>query len=193
LSEYMRNELLAVGISASRLHVARPGVCIPDGTGVALRAPCVLFAGRLVEAKGIFHAVEAWERSGVELPLVFAGTGSGRNELERLGFEVLGWLDRGAVAALYRSAAALIFAPHWQEPFGIAGPEAMSLGTPVVAWRSGGIPEWHRGEGLLVDYGDIEGLGRALARAVAGGRIALDKPLSGGTDSLLEIYRELLS
>jgi glycosyltransferase involved in cell wall biosynthesis len=54
---------------------------------------------------------------------------------------------------------------RWQEPFGIAGIEAMSFGVPVVAWESGGIGEWHPGPGL-VRWGDVAGMARALARAV---------------------------
>jgi glycosyltransferase involved in cell wall biosynthesis len=51
---------------------------------------------------------------------------------------------------------------RWQEPFGIAGLEAACLGVPVVAYRSGGIPEWHPGDGL-VEWGDVPALARALS------------------------------
>jgi glycosyltransferase involved in cell wall biosynthesis len=53
---------------------------------------------------------------------------------------------------------------RWQEPFGIAGLEALSLGVPVVAWDSGGIREWHPGP--LVAWGDVAGLARALGAAI---------------------------
>ena len=195
LSNYMRNELIAVGVPATSVHVVPPWVyaldpCVPDA-----RPRCILFAGRLVEAKGIFHAVAAWEQSELDLPLVFAGTGSGRNELERRGFEVLGWQDRSILAGLYESAAALIFPPHWQEPFGIAGLEALAMQTPVVAWRSGGIPEWHPDGGLLVDYGDIPELARALRLAVAGPPV-LSRPAQSGAEcigGLKDIYRQVMS
>ena len=32
---------------------------------------------------------------------------------------------------------------RWQEPFGIVGLEALTLGTAVAAWDSGGVREWH--------------------------------------------------
>jgi glycosyltransferase involved in cell wall biosynthesis len=66
---------------------------------------------------------------------------------------------------LLRRARALLMPSRWQEPFGIAGLEALSLGVPVVAWESGGIREWHAGP--LVAWGDVAGLARAL-RAVIG-------------------------
>jgi len=50
-------------------------------------------------------------------------------------------------------------------PFGIVGLEALTLGTPVAAWGSGGVQEWHPGGGLLASWGDIEGLARALRLA----------------------------
>jgi glycosyltransferase involved in cell wall biosynthesis len=54
---------------------------------------------------------------------------------------------------------------RWQEPYGIAGIEALSFGVPVVAWESGGVGEWHPGPGL-VRWGDVSGLAGALSRAV---------------------------
>jgi glycosyltransferase involved in cell wall biosynthesis len=72
------------------------------------------------------------------------------------------------MAGLYKRAAALVMPSRWQEPFGIAGLEALTLGTPVAAWRSGGVAEWHPGGTSLVEWGDVDALAGAL-RAVAGG------------------------
>ncbi len=128
--------------------------------------------GRLVEAKGVRDAVAAWRRSGVDLPLVVAGTGTLRAQLaaragetDGPGVELLGWVDRDRLSGLYRRARALLMPSRWQEPFGIVGLEALSFGVPVVAWESGGVGEWHSGPGL-VRWGDVEALARALADAV---------------------------
>jgi len=58
----------------------------------------------------------------------------------------------------------LIVMPSRAEPFGRAALEALALGKPVVASRSGGLPELvrHRETGLLVDYGDARALADAL-------------------------------
>lgn len=75
-------------------------------------------------------------------------------------------MSHARLAPLYRRARALVFPPRWQEPFGIAGLEALTMGAPVVAWESGGVREWHPGP--LDEWGDVEGLATALRGAVGG-------------------------
>jgi len=172
LSRYMRQELVAVGVPAPSVHVVPPFVHGLALDAVADGPPCVLFVGRLAETKGVREAVAAWRRSGVALPLVIAGTGPLRAELEQEaaaggepGIELLGWVERERLSALYQRACALLMPSRWQEPFGIVGIEALSFGVPVVAFESGGVAEWHPGPGL-VRWGDSTGLARALKKAV---------------------------
>ena len=198
LSRYMREELVAAGALPRRVHVVPPFVHRLDLGAAPSGPPCVLFVGRLVEAKGVRDAVAAWRRSGVSFPLVVAGTGPLRAELtaqagrgEGPELEAPGWVDRDRLSGLYRRALALLLPSRWQEPFGIVGLEALSFGVPVVAWESGGVGEWHPGPGL-VPWGDVEGLARALADAV-NRRVA--QPLRFDRDEtigrLLAIYARL--
>ncbi|MGE0453931.1 MAG: glycosyltransferase family 4 protein [Vicinamibacteria bacterium] len=166
LSEYMQRELVAVGVPEQQVDVVPPFVhdlrdCPANGP------PCVLFVGRLVSAKGPLEAVAAWRASEVRLPLVVAGTGPLREAVAAAGAEVLGWVGRAELARLYARARAVLLTSRWQEPFGIVGLEARSLGVPVVAWDSGGVREWS--PSALVPWGDVEGLARELNRALAGG------------------------
>ncbi len=45
------------------------------------------------------------------------------------------------IISLYQGAKAFLFPTLWQEPFGLVLIEAMSCGTPVVAYPNGAIPE----------------------------------------------------
>jgi glycosyltransferase involved in cell wall biosynthesis len=172
LSRYMRDELVAAGVPPHSVCLVPPFVQGLDQGAAADGPPCVLFVGRLVEAKGVREAVTAWRRSGVDLPLVLAGTGPLRAELEAEAaeskgprLEVLGWVERERLSSLYQRARALLLPSRWQEPFGIVGIEALSFGVPVVAFESGGVGEWHPGPGL-VPWGDTGALARALRKAV---------------------------
>jgi glycosyltransferase involved in cell wall biosynthesis len=155
---------VAAGIAASRLHVIPPFVHGLDVQAAPDGPPCVLFVGRLVEHKGVRDAITAWRRSGLDLPLVVAGTGPLRDEMEAAGAQVLGWLEPPALSRAYARARALVFPSRWQEPFGIAGLEAATMGVPVVAWDSGGISEWHTDP--RVPWGDVDALAERLREAV---------------------------
>ena len=165
LSSYMKRELIAVGIAAHRVHVVPP-IVSDLGARRESPLPCgyVLVAGRLVAAKGLADAVTAWRRSGLSNPLRFVGTGSRRGEIEAQGFEGTGWCDHAGMGDVLRGAAALLFAPRWQEPLGIVGVEALRLGVPVAAWQSGGVCEWHPGP--LGEWGDVDALARRLAASI---------------------------
>jgi glycosyltransferase involved in cell wall biosynthesis len=165
LSQYMRRELLQAGLPAAGVRVIPPFVFGLDPNAPADGPPCVAFVGRLAEHKGVRDALAAWRRSGVELPLVIAGTGPLRAEAEAAGADVLGWLDPRALSRVYRRSRALLMPSRWQEPFGIAGLEALTLGVPVVAWDSGGMSEWHPGP--LCPWGDVEALAQQLRKVVA--------------------------
>lgn len=77
-------------------------------------------------------------------------------------FRYLGYLEQ--VEDLYRSSDIIVMPSRWQEPLGLIGIETGACGKPVVATRSGGIPEVVLdGEtGLLVEIGDVEGLARGV-------------------------------
>jgi glycosyltransferase involved in cell wall biosynthesis len=164
LSAYMKRELVAAGVAAEGIAVVPPFVHGLDPDAEPDGPPCVLFVGRLTEAKGAREAVQAWRFSGVDLPLIVAGTGPLRAELEASGVEVLGWVGPERLSATYRRARAVLMPSRWQEPFGIAGLEALTMGVPVVAWESGGVGEWHPRP--LVAWGDVDGLAAALRTAV---------------------------
>ena len=75
-----------------------------------------------------------------------------------------GFIPRAELVDLYYNADVFAFAQIWNEGFGIPPIEAMAAGTPVVATRSGAIPETLRDQqtGFLVSKNDP----RALAERI---------------------------
>lgn len=107
-------------------------------------------------------------RPGPEQPAVAAAA-------DRLGVadrvHWLGRVPRADLAALYRSAAALVF-PSSYEGFGNPALEAMAAGTPVVASDAGALPEVIADAGLIYPVGDVEQLAKALDRLLGDGDLA---------------------
>lgn len=157
LSRYMADELAAAGLRGARVlppWVREEEPRSQPGFGF-------LLGGRLVAHKGPELAHAAWRRSGAEAPLRVAGAGRLAEALE--GATLLGWLDRGRWREELRTARALLFPARWQEPFGIAGLEALAVGTPVIAMDTGGVREWAEAGAILVPPGDVDAMAAGIA------------------------------
>ncbi len=156
LSRYMADECAQAGLPGARVippPVQAAEAPSPVGHGF-------LLGGRLVSHKGVQAGWRAWQAAGCEGGLAAAGEGPLASSL--VGVEQLGWLDRTAWRRALRGSRALIQTPHWQEPFGIAGLEALAEGTPVVGWPTGGMVDWARDGCVWVDRGDETALAQAL-------------------------------
>jgi glycosyltransferase involved in cell wall biosynthesis len=55
--------------------------------------------------------------------------------------QLVGEVDEAKKQPFLAGAAALLFPIDWPEPFGLVMIEAMACGTPVIAYRSGSVPE----------------------------------------------------
>lgn len=55
--------------------------------------------------------------------------------------QLVGEIDERGKQPFLANAAALLFPIEWPEPFGLVMIEAMACGTPVIAYRSGSVPE----------------------------------------------------
>ena len=107
----------------------------------------LLTAGKLLATKGFDRLLAALADTGSPWPLLVAGSGPERDTLQCLadarGLDVrfLEWIDHDLLLALTQQARAFILPSAWDEPLSRLLLEAMSLGTPVVAWASGGSVE----------------------------------------------------
>jgi glycosyltransferase involved in cell wall biosynthesis len=61
--------------------------------------------------------------------------------LDGPGVEYIGEINDAQKSEFLGEALALVFPGDWPEPFGLVMIEAMACGTPVLAFRSGSVPE----------------------------------------------------
>jgi glycosyltransferase involved in cell wall biosynthesis len=162
-SRWAAGQLAKLGVPSDRLDVLTHFVPADElaGGSRAHQGRYVLAAGRLSREKGHDLAIEAAALTGV--PLWIAGDGPAAAELAELvgrlnaPVELLGNVPRADMPALLRGAAALVLSSRSHEfsPFSVL--EAMGAGVPVVATRSGGVPELV-GEERCVPLGDASAL-----------------------------------
>src|SRR5207247_8341195 len=129
--------------------------------------PTLVFAGRLTAQKSLDLAIEAARRAGVALAI--AGDGPDREALERLGHaRFLGPLPRERVLELFHAGDAALLSSSW-ENFPHSVVEALAVGTPVIATRTGGVAEVVAdGEnGIVVEPDDLDALTHAIERFFA--------------------------
>jgi glycosyltransferase involved in cell wall biosynthesis len=131
------------------------GTTIPTDVAPEAEPPELLFAGRMVEEKGIRELAAA----AGDLNLVVAGDGPLRHLLP----QSLGLVPHTELEGLYRRSAVVVMPSH-SEGQGVVAIEAMAHGRPVVGSRVGGLAELVvDGEtGILVPPRDAAALRRAL-------------------------------
>jgi glycosyltransferase involved in cell wall biosynthesis len=132
----------------------------------------LVWYGRIVPEKGLHLAIDAAREVG--LPLKIAGPQSNPAYFRefiapRLGddAEYLGHLPHRDLARLIGSASVALCTPRWEEPYGLVVAEALSSGTPVAAFRRGGIPAiLDETCGALAEPDDVAGLAEAIRIAL---------------------------
>lgn len=185
-SESARGDLVRLmGVPAEKVHVVPecPAECFrPVDRAERVRVrdryelpeDYVLAIGSLEPRKNpglLLDALVSLGRSGARAPLlVFAGPAAGFDleaEARQRGLageaRHLGLVGDEDLVALLCEARALVH-PSRYEGFGLPIVEAFACGTPVLAARTGSIPEVAGGAAILFDPDDAEGLAEALVR-----------------------------
>ncbi len=151
-----------IGIDTERFRPPAPDAraAARRGLGLDHEKPVVLFAGRLVEKKGLPLLLEA-AASTPDVRFVVAGDGPLRAMLARAPSNVvsLGYVGSERMAELYHAADAAVL-PSKGEGLPLFVQEAMACGLPVVVSRE---EEYAR---ALVDAGLCHGVARD-AKAIA--------------------------
>ena len=167
-SRFAAGQLARLGLPADRLDVVAN--YLPDGefakTTAAGEGGYAVAAGRLSAEKGFRYAVEAAAHSHV--PLRIAGDGPLADDLRELAaatgapVEFLGSVPHEGVRELLHGAAMAVVPSVGPDVMPFAALEAMAAGVPVVAARSGSLPELV-GESRCVARRDPEALAGAMS------------------------------
>jgi glycosyltransferase involved in cell wall biosynthesis len=145
--------------------------------------PYLAFLGRISPEKRPDRAIAIAKRSGLRLKIAAKVDAVDRayfhETIEPLLddplIEFVGEIGDEQKSAFLGNATALLFPIDWPEPFGLVMIEAMACGTPVIAWRSGAVPEVIEDgmTGFIVDNEDqalaaIADVGRLDRREIRG-------------------------
>jgi glycosyltransferase involved in cell wall biosynthesis len=108
------------------------------------------FLGRISPEKGIDRAIKIAGRAGIKLKVAAKIDNADKQyydaEIKHLiegnpNVEFIGEINDQQKPEFLSGAHALLFPINWPEPFGLVMIEAMACGTPVIAFRSGSVPE----------------------------------------------------
>lgn len=179
VSRFVQQKVLEQGFPPEKVHLVYTGIDTgkfrPDSTE---DRPIILVVGRCTEQKGQEFAIRAASEVQRQLPeveLVLIGDGPLRGYLERLAkqllrrYQFLGartleevreWMNRASLVCM----SSVSTPSGAAEGFGMVCAEAQAMGKPVVAFRSGAIPEIisHGTTGFLAEERDSKALAEYL-------------------------------
>jgi glycosyltransferase involved in cell wall biosynthesis len=165
------------------------------------------FLGRISPEKRADRAIEVARRAGMPLRIAAKVDEADREYFEREieplleadHVDFIGEIGPQEKNEFLGGARALLFPIDWSEPFGLAMIEAMACATPVIAYRSGSVPEVidEGVTGFVVD--DIESATDAVRRLDridrAGVRAAFERrfDVARMARDYVEVYERLIA
>jgi len=185
LTEFARHKMIEGGLPRDRIRV-KPNFVLPDPgskeTGTKEtgfketfweqgNGGYALFVGRLVKAKGVLSMMKAWEHLPRHIPLMIAGDGPCREQVEAElksgklpSVKYLGRLSRPDTLATMKKARFLVFPSEWYEGFPVTIAESFACGIPVICSRLGSMQEIVTDglTGLHFQAGDAEDLAKKV-------------------------------
>jgi colanic acid/amylovoran biosynthesis glycosyltransferase len=196
----LRISCLAASGLTHKLAVLHLGIPIPPLPNSADRGgrPIVLCPANLIPVKGhrfLIEAVEMLRGASVDVELWLAGNGELRELLEKQVRDLdlydrvrfLGHISHDDLIALYKNGEVdIVVLPSvdlgsgLHEGIPVALMEAMSYALPVVATKTGGIPELvGNGAGLLLEPADPRAIASALAKLAVNSELRKSVGLAG--------------
>ena len=166
----------------------------------------VVFAGRLSPEKGAAEAIDIAQAAGARID-VYGDVYDADYARDQIaprqhapGVAVHQGVPRTSMWAVMARAAAVLCPSRWDEPFGMAAADAQACGTPVVAFKRGGLAEIivDGVTGFLVAPDDIQAaadcvrktaqISRAACRDHAERHLDLERSL----DAHEQLYRRVI-
>jgi len=180
-----RSDLISIGIPEKNIKLVQlgldHGVYEPD-LSLKSEKPSIVYLGRVKPYKNVDHAIEALAKVKETLPdatLSIAGQGGSpalyrklQVLAQKLGIEHAvrfhGEVTTDEKVRLYQSAWVFVH-PSSKEGWGNTVIESNACGTPTVAYNVPGLRDSIRNDetGMLIPYGDIEGLAQALSKILS--------------------------
>jgi glycosyltransferase involved in cell wall biosynthesis len=165
-----------------------------------------VFAGRLSPEKGAAEAIDIAQAAGVAID-VYGDAYDPRYARDQIGprrglpgVTVHGGVPRTSLWAAMSRASVVLCPARWDEPFGMAAAEAQACGTPVIAFRRGGLGEMIEDgrTGFLVAPDDMRAAADALrevtrlSRAACRAHAERDLDLERSLDAHEQFYRQVV-
>jgi glycosyltransferase involved in cell wall biosynthesis len=165
------------------------------------------FLGRIAPEKRPDRAIEIAKRAGIPLKIAAKIDPADQDYFKHIIeplldhplIQFIGEIEDTEKNVFLGNALALLFPIDWPEPFGLVMIEAMSTGTPIIAWRSGSVPEVidEGVTGFIVDSIEAAvgavGTVRRLNRLVVRQRFEARFTSTHMAKRYLEVYEQLLS
>lgn len=142
-----------------------------DAIGMNTKDFILIYSGRLIAEKGLLpliQAIKKTDKSPIRI-LIIGASSYGvdlhptpyiqqlQKEAEPIKDQIqfTGYIDYQQIPSYLKMADLAVVPSVWEEPFGLTVVEAMAAGLPLIATRSGGIPEICEGVAVLVDRDKI--------------------------------------
>jgi glycosyltransferase involved in cell wall biosynthesis len=192
-TEYVRDKLIKplISLPDDKFLVLPCGVDLedfrPDNTeGIRekynLPDKYVICPGALTKSKGPQNVVEASNEFADLAQTVLIGAGEMKEELmenlEGKGM-LLGYVSSEDKAKLINAAAILTAAPEKKEHFGIIYAEALAGGTPVVAYRGGGVGSIVTPDVGILTERSPEELGKEISKLLSDKKLLEEMAVNG--------------